>query len=91
VNERGDRRRSEEDAAQDPPHEQIIDVSGPDPVIIERTEDEPEFPFATYAPQRLRLLVAGGVTRNCTIPILFILLSLCCGCIGLYAIIDNFF
>lgn len=91
MHDRGDRNNSAEDSRPEPPREKIIDVSGPDPVIVERVDDATDFPFAGYAPERVRVFVSGGGKRACAIPVIFILLTFCCACIGLYAIADNIF
>ena len=91
MNDTGDRNSSERESRSDPPREQIIDVSGHDPVIVESVDDEADFPFASYAPERVRVFAASGGSRACVIPILFIVLTLCCACIGFYAVADNIF
>ena len=91
MNDTGDHNSPDSDDRSDSPREQIIDVSGGDPVIVDSAEDAADFPFAGYAPERVRVFVASGGNRACAIPIVFILLTLCCACIGLYAVADNIF
>jgi hypothetical protein len=66
----------------------VIDVSDREPVVVER---EPEFPFAGYAPERMRVYVAQGGRRACAIPLILILLILCCACISFWILTDNLF
>ncbi len=71
-----------------PRRERIIDVSSDDPIVV---ENEAQFPFSGYAPERLRVFVAGGDRRTCAIPIILILLALCCACVGFWVLADNIF
>jgi hypothetical protein len=90
MHDADDRNRSTSDDEEHPPprREVIIDVSEREPVVVER---EPEFPFAGYAPERVRVFVAGGNRRTCAIPIILILLALCCACLGFWVVADNLF
>jgi len=68
------------------PRRRVIDVSEGDPVVVEQ-----EFPFAGYAPERVRVYVSRSSRASCAIPLVVVLLVLCCGCVGFWVLADNLF
>ena len=82
--------RREPDATPDDrrPSGRIIDVSGERPVIV---EDEAGFPYISSGAKRIRIYTATGGARTCIIPLIVILLLLCCTCIAVWTLTDNIF
>jgi hypothetical protein len=70
------------------PAGRIIDVSGERPVIV---EDEASFPYFSSGVERMRVYTATGGARTCAIPLIVILLLLCCGCVAVWSLTDNLF
>lgn len=68
--------------------EQVIDVSGREPVVVEEDSAYPSFAGGT---ERIRVFVASGGRKTCAIPILVIFLLLCCSCIVFWSLTDNLF
>jgi hypothetical protein len=74
--------------ATDRPAGRIIDVSGDRPVVV---EEESGFPFVSSGAERIRVFTASGGPRTCAIPLIVILLLLCCSCIAIWSLTDNIF
>lgn len=68
--------------------ERVIDVSGHEPVVV---EEDPAYPTFAGGTERIRVFVASGGRKTCVIPILAILLLLCCSCIVFWSLTDNLF
>lgn len=83
-----DSERQDRDAAGRRREERIIDVSGKEPVIV---EEESGFPYISSGAERIRVYTATGGARTCAIPLIVILLLLCCSCIGIWSLTDNIF
>ena len=75
------------DEEDDPyPRRRVIDVSDSEPVVIEQ-----DFPVAGYAPERVRVYVARGGRASCAVPVVVVLLLICCACLGFWVLADNLF
>jgi hypothetical protein len=70
------------------PGKRIIDVSSREPVIIEAGE---RAPFFAGGAELVRVFTSRGSARTCAIPVILILLLICCACVGLWVLVDNFF
>ena len=80
--------RRNREAAERPGTGRIIDVSGDRPVVV---EEESGFPFVSSGAERIRVFTASGGPRTCAIPLIVILLLLCCSCIAIWSLTDNLF
>jgi hypothetical protein len=39
----------------------------------------------------VRVFTTRGSARTCAVPVILILLLICCACVGLWVLVDNFF
>lgn len=80
--------RRDPESANRPGEGRIIDVSGKDPVIV---EDDSGFPYISSGAERIRVYTATGGARTCVVPLIVVLLLICCSCIAIWSLTDNIF
>ncbi len=81
--------RREPDHLRQPDRGRIIDVSGDDPVIV--TDEGSDSPSIFSNAERIRVFTTTGGARTCAIPLIVILILLCCSCIAVWSLTDNIF